>query len=137
MKYSIFVKTPDCCYIHQSGHAKDKAEYIASILNEAVEDMDDCKTEAIVMTDDEAKAAVAKANDTPYFAVLENGCVVFIEITPAMKKVIESSYEGDEEAYFAEVICEEYNISYNNCQWSLTCESQIACYGKKPKIAKV
>lgn len=72
--------------------------------------------------------------DTTYFAVLEDGCVILIEITPEMQETIENSYEGDEEAYFAEVICEEYDISYNNCQWSLTCESCISCYGKKPEI---
>lgn len=72
--------------------------------------------------------------DTPYFVVLEDGNVVFIEITQEMRETIDNSYEGDEEAYFAEVVCEEYDISYNNCEWSITCESCIACYGKVPQI---
>lgn len=72
--------------------------------------------------------------DTTYFAVLEDGYVIFIEITPEMQRTIDTEYEGDEEAYFGEVVCEEYNISYNNCQWGITSESCIACYGKKPNI---
>ena len=72
--------------------------------------------------------------DTEYFAVLEDGCVVLIEITDEMRNEIESQYCGDEEDYFVAVICEKYNINCNNCQWSLTCESMITCYGKKPKF---
>lgn len=73
--------------------------------------------------------------DTTYFVVLEDGCVVFIEITHEMRETIDKSYDGDEESYFTEVICEDYDISYNNCQWSITSESCIACYGKNPKMA--
>jgi len=72
--------------------------------------------------------------DTEYFAVIENGCVVLIEITDEMRNAIDTQHNGDEEDYFAAVICEEYGISYNNCQWSLTSEAQMACYGKKPKL---
>lgn len=72
--------------------------------------------------------------DTPYYAVLENGCVILIEITDKMRNAINSQYYGDEEDYFTDVICEEYDISYNNCQWSLTTEAQITCYGKAPNI---
>lgn len=72
--------------------------------------------------------------EIPYFAVLENGYVIFIEITPEMRTAIDNSYDGDEEAYFAEVVCEEYGISYNNCQWAITRESCISCYGTVPDI---
>lgn len=72
--------------------------------------------------------------ETSYFVVLEDGNVAFIEITQEMRETIDNSYDGDEESYFAEVICEEYDISYNNCEWSITCESCIACYGKVLQI---
>lgn len=70
--------------------------------------------------------------DTSYFVAIEDGHVVFVEITPEMWDAINNSYDGDAEAYFSEVVCEEYKISYNNCQWSITCKSCIICYGKKP-----
>lgn len=72
--------------------------------------------------------------DTPYYAVLENGCVILIEITNEMRNAIDTQHNGNEEDYFAAVICEEYDISYNNCQWCVTSEAQMACYGKKPKL---
>lgn len=72
--------------------------------------------------------------DTSYYVVLEDGNVVFIEITPEMRDSINRHYNGDEEAYFMDIVCEEHDITYNNCQWSITCESCIACYGKIPKI---
>lgn len=71
--------------------------------------------------------------DTPYFVVFEDGCVVFIEITQEMRETINKSYDGDEEEYFTDVVCREYNIC--NCQWILTTESCITCYGKAPNIS--
>ena len=132
MKYSILVKGTDVKYIHQSGHTKEKADHIASVLNNA--NTEDSDVKAIVMTDEEAQAAMKEENDTSYFVVLENGCVVFVEITPEMQQEIDSTYEGEIEDYFAAVICEEYNISINNCEWSITCESCVTCYGKPIKI---
>lgn len=73
-------------------------------------------------------------SDTQYYAVLEDGHVAFIEITPEMQRTIDTEYKGDEEDYFAAVVCEKHNISFNNCQWGITSESCIACYGKKPNI---
>lgn len=130
MKYSILVKGTGVCYVHQSGHTKEKAEQIAELLNNAF--AEDNEARAFVMTDEEAQKAIK--SDTTYFAVLEDGCVAFIEITPEMWESIDKFFAGDEEAYFAKVVCEKYNISYNNCQWSLVCESCITCYGKKPQI---
>ena len=72
--------------------------------------------------------------DTTYYAVLEDGHVIFIEITPEMQRTIDTEYKGDEEDYFATVVCEAHNISYNNCQWGITSESCITCHGKKPNI---
>lgn len=72
--------------------------------------------------------------DIPYYAVLENGCVILIEITDEMRNEINTQYNGDEEDYFAAVICEKYDIGYNNCLWSMTTGSQMVCYGKKPKL---
>lgn len=71
---------------------------------------------------------------TTYYVVLEDGCVVFIEITPEMRETIDNSYDGDEGECFAEVVCEEHEISYNNCQWSITREPRITCHGKIPNI---
>lgn len=71
--------------------------------------------------------------DTEYFAVLENGCVVLIEITDEMKKVAEKEYD-DIEDYFYAVVCEEHDISVNNCEWTITCASQIAVYGQIPQL---
>lgn len=56
MSYSILVKGTDVKYIHQSGHTKEKADYIANLLNNALTDCTDVS--AIVMTDDDAKAAM-------------------------------------------------------------------------------
>lgn len=75
-----------------------------------------------------------KCKDTSYFVALENGRTIFVEITPEMRKDIDTIYEGDEESYFAEVVCEAYDISYNNCEWSITSEACIICYGKVPSI---
>lgn len=133
MKYSIFVAGDGVAYIHQSGHTKEKAEHIAKILNDSYSPKF-TTLKAFVMTDKQAKDALIASKDTSYFVVLEDGHVVFIEITQEMRETIDKSYDGDEEAYFAEVICEEYEISYNNCQWSITSESCIACYGKLPNI---
>lgn len=139
MKYSILVTGTDVCYIHQSGHTKERAEYIANTLNNAMlndngERIDDGDFQAIVMADEEARQIVTESSDTSYFAVLEDGNVVLIEITPEMEKTIEDEYNRDYEGYFYEVICEDYNISHNNCQWMITSESCITCYGKKPNI---
>lgn len=69
-----------------------------------------------------------------YFVVLEDGYVIFIEITPEMRETIDNSYDGNEEEYFYEVVCEEHEISCNNCEWSITSESCITCYGTAPNI---
>lgn len=123
MKYSIFVSGDGIAYIHQSGHTIEKAKDIAALLNNEYL-ATHCKTRAIVLTDEQAKRELESFNnDRDYFVVLEDGNVVFIEITQEMRKTINNSYDGDEEAYFAKVICEEYDISYNNCEWSITCES--------------
>ncbi len=134
MKYSILVRGTDVKYIHQSGHTKEHAEYIANLLNNAC-DKTENDVQAIVMTDEEAQAAMKEPEpDTSYFVVLEDGCVVFIEITPEMRNEIDTKYDGDEEDYFYEVVCEEHNISVNNCEWSLTCQSCVSCYGKPIRI---
>lgn len=127
MKYSIMVYTGDVKYIHQSGHTKEDAERIANLLNSSYEDH---VAKAVVMTDEDAKTELAP----DYFVVIEDGNVIFIEITRQMNQEIEEAYEGDIEDYFADVVCEKYDISFNNCQWAITCESCIACYGKKPQI---
>ena len=132
MKYSVFVSGEGVAYIHQHGHTKENAERIAKLLNDNY--TEDTDVHATVLTDEEAKRELIKCNERDYFVVLEDGNVVFIEITQKMRETIDNSYDGDEESYFAEVICEEYDISYNNCQWSITCESCIACYGKVPQI---
>lgn len=119
-------------YIHQSGHTKEKADHIANILNNAYTENTDVR--AIVMTDEEAKAAMKEDNDASYFVVLEDGCVVFIEVTPEMQKEIDSTYDGDIDDYFASVICDEYNISINNCEWSITSEACVTCYGRPIQI---
>ncbi len=133
MKYSILVHGNDVKYIHQSGHTKENAERIAALLNN-VADKTETDVQAIVMTDEEAQAAMDEEPDTSYFAVLENGHVVFIEITSEMQNEINTKYGGDESEYFQEVICEEYDISVNNCEWSLTCQSCVTCYGKPIRI---
>lgn len=132
MKYSVFVSGEGVAYIHQHGHTKENAERIAKLLNDNY--TEDTDVHATVLTDEEAKRELIKCNERDYFVVLEDGNVVFIEITQKMRETIDNAYEGDEEAYFAEVVCEEYDISYNNCEWSITCESCIACYGKVPQI---
>ncbi len=129
MKYSILVRGTDVKYIHQSGHTKENAERIAALLNNAA-DKTETDAQAIVMTDEEAQAAMKENVDTPYFVILEDGHVTFIEITPEMQNEIDTTYKGEVDDYFAIVICEVYCISLNNCQWSLTSESQISCYGK-------
>ncbi len=135
MKYSILVRGTDVKYIHQRGHTKENAERIAKLLNDAYVDDNDDEVEAIVMTDEEALAAMKEPEpDTSYFVVLEDGCVVFIEITPEMQNEIDTKYGGDETEYFQDVVCEEHNISVNNCEWSLTCQSCVSCYGKPIRI---
>lgn len=71
--------------------------------------------------------------DTEYFAVLENGCVALIEITDEMKEVAEKEHDGIED-YFYAVVCDKYNISVNNCEWMITCSSQITVYGQIPQL---
>lgn len=73
-------------------------------------------------------------NDREYYAVLEDGFAVLIEITEADREIINKKYNGDEEDFFYEVVCARHLISVNNCQWTTTCESQIVCYGTLPKI---
>lgn len=134
MKYSILVRGTDVKYIHQRGHTKEKAEYIVNLLNNSFDPtITDAK--AFLMTDEEAQAAMKEPEpDTSYFVVLEDGCVVFIEITPEMQNEIDTKYGGDETEYFQDVVCEEHNISVNNCEWSLTCQSCVSCYGKPIRI---
>lgn len=127
MKYSVVIRTGDIKYLHRSGITKDDAERIANLLNQSYVDP---LTKAFVLTDEEAKRKI-----TPdYFVVLEDGNVIFIEITPQMNQEIEGCYEGEIDDYFAEVVCEKYNIAFNNCQWTVACELGIAYYGKKPKF---
>ena len=57
MSYSILVKGTDVKYIHQSGHTKEKADYIANLLNNACTDAD---VRAIVLTDEEAEIEMKK-----------------------------------------------------------------------------
>lgn len=134
MKYSILVSGYGVAYIHQSGHTKEKARDIAALLNNEYL-ATHCRARALVLTDERAKREMDRFNnEREYFVALEDRCVTFIEITQEMRETIDNSYDGDEEAYFSKVVCEEYDISYNNCEWSITCESCIACYGKVPQI---
>jgi hypothetical protein len=55
-----------------------------------------------------------------YFIILTgDGFPIIVEITPAIKQVIAEQFENDYEVYLAEVICEKFDIEFNNCQWSL------------------
>lgn len=52
--YSVIVVCPEITYVHQSGHTKEKAEYIAQLLTDNL-DQTDGPVKALVVLDSEAR----------------------------------------------------------------------------------
>lgn len=70
--------------------------------------------------------------DTEYIVIFDGGGVIFVEITEERREIIDRL--GDVAEYVDVILSEELDFSPNNRDWTLTCESMIACYGKIPKI---
>lgn len=72
--------------------------------------------------------------DKTYYAIIEDGNLLLIQLTPEMEAEIHEKHFGDEEDYLYAVLSEKYNISINNCQWGIVSESCMTCYGRLPQI---
>lgn len=72
-----------------------------------------------------------------YFVIMPNGHLLFVEITPERKSVIDDEFSGDEEEYLYTVLSEEFDFSVNNVDWSIVPDSCITCFGRNPSITKL
>lgn len=73
-------------------------------------------------------------DDKDYFAILENGFLMLVEITSERRQTINEKYNGDEQDYFEDVIGEELDLSFGDVQWQITSASQMFCVGESLTI---
>ena len=68
---------------------------------------------------------------------MPNGHLLFVEITPERRSVIDDEFSGDEEEYLYTVLSEEFDFSINDVDWSIVPDSCITCFGRNPSITKL
>lgn len=65
-----------------------------------------------------------------YFAILNDGALILVEITPDRVEDMLSNYNGDEDMYVACVLSEEFGFRINNVEWSVIYPHKTVCAGK-------